>query len=128
MSKAQNTKEQATHPYVVSNARLVAKLPEPGTTWTANEENLGDEHITRLAKFRRLGIVTRVGKFLSGGDYRYRWETEEGPYQAACERVESETENALLPCGHSALSNKRGVDGITCGVCGKLHDKSEVNL
>lgn len=128
MSKAQDSMGRTTRTYLVSNPRLVANLPEPGKTWTAHGENLEDEHISRLAKFRRVGIISQVGKFSIGGDYRFRWATEEGPYQAACARVKNEKENALLPCEHSSINNERGVDGITCGVCGTVHEKSEVDI
>jgi hypothetical protein len=108
------------------HASTIANLPEPGTIWMANEVEPTIKHI--LKGLRLNGIVNHVESTYNqeAGQNVWKWKTDEESYRVACGLV-GPGSDALLPCGHNSIQNERGVEGITCGVCGTVHPKSEVN-
>ena len=76
------------------------------------------------------GIIKKIGSTgLGCGTYVNIYETDETAYHEIqrCKR-RSERSDSLLPCCANAwIKNERGVDGITCGACGEVHDQSDLD-
>lgn len=105
---------------------MLTDLPAPGRRWRSNV--ISDELADQLVGLRNRGIVRRTDR-VETAEYAKRrclWETDPGAYQYLQRILEDDDREGLFPCGHSAIKNERDVDGITCGVCGEVHDRSEV--
>jgi len=113
----------STSVWVQRNARAIRNLPEPGSEWMA--EVLPGNMNRQIAKLHSEGIIRPVGKIGKGGDYRLIWETNPDTWPTIQSLI-SEPEGLLPCCTESWIKNERGVDGITCGECGEIHDRSEV--
>ncbi len=107
--------------------REITDLPKPGKKWTARDVDFGREMVLKL---RQKELIERVydGTRSSDGRSNKFYRTTKEAYEAL-ERYKRKAErsDSFFPCGHSAILNERGVDGITCGECGKVYDKSEVS-
>jgi len=102
-------------------------LPEPGEPWTGKDTSLKYYEILEL---RNKGLIKRVWngeREGSGSSYRYYYTPTETYDALETFKELSEKSDSVFPCGHNAIKNERGVDGITCGVCGSVYDKSEVS-
>ncbi|WP_226479123.1 hypothetical protein [Natrinema amylolyticum] len=115
-------------PFIRRNATLLAELPEPGEHWLA--EQIPDELANQLIGLENKEIVTSVKRVTSSKWKKPRclWETKPDAYQQIHDVLEGTDRDGLLPCGHSAIKNERGVDGISCGVCEEVHDRDDVDL
>ena len=107
---------------------IVRQLPEPGEKWLARDVDI-DNIEFRMKALRINGAVEKVGRkyYESAGDYVNYWQTCPHLYRLAHTDTHSRNDSGILPCGHDAIRNERGVDGITCGVCEEVHDRSEVD-
>lgn len=106
---------------------IIRELPEPGEEWLARDSGI-DNIESYLTQFRQNGAVKKVGETYAEncGSYIGIWKTSAHVYQLAHSPAHTRGDTGILPCGHDAIRNERGVDGITCGVCGTVHDRSEV--
>ncbi|MXV62103.1 hypothetical protein GS429_08520 [Natronorubrum sp. JWXQ-INN-674] len=118
---------QSQVPYIRRNATLLQDLPEPGEQWRSKA--ISDELANRLVGLQNRGIVQRVDRIKceEWSKRRCIWQTDRDAYGRIQTVLEEGDDNALLPCGHSAISNERDVDGVSCGVCGEVHDREEVD-
>ncbi|WP_265112238.1 hypothetical protein [Halosolutus halophilus] len=113
-------------PYIRRNAQRLLALPEPGERWRSDV--IPDDLANQLVGLQNKGIVRRVDrvKCTEWSKRRCLWETDPDAYQRIQAVLEGNDRDGALPCGHSAIRNERGVDGVTCGVCGVVHDREEV--
>lgn len=114
------------HNYIRRYAGIIANLPEPGTVWMERELEPSIKHI--LKGLRNNGIVSHVEKKYQrdAGETVWKWRTEAEAHKVAQSIVNGSDGDSMLPCGHNSLLNKRGVEGITCGVCECVFARSEV--
>ncbi|QCW03594.1 hypothetical protein [Natrinema pallidum] len=114
-------------PFIRRNATLLAELPEPGEHWTA--EIIPDKLANQLIGLENKEIVTFVDRVTSSKWKKPRnlWKTDPDAYEQILDILEGEDRDGLLPCGHSAINNERGVDGISCGVCNEVHARDDID-
>ena len=119
-----------TYWYIKSNARLITTLPEPSEQWQVNELENAAEIAPILSNLHWLGIVTKVDHgFGEAANERVAiWRTNRKAIELAKSCVEDEKRRSPFECGHNHILNEEGVEGITCGVCGSVYDRSEVDL
>lgn len=98
---------------------IVDKLPDPSTEWQWNEiteERNETHHILR--RLSETNLIDDVGvtwtQYDSGSKPIQWWVVEERAYELAKQTVENR--DAILPCGHSGISN----NGDTYSCC--YHD------
>lgn len=96
-------------------------LPEPGTEWRSSA--VPTDVARQLAQLEHGDVVRRV-RAAEGQRPRWVWETDADSW-AHIQELVAGSDDGLLPCGHSALHNRRG-PGIECQVCGVVHDREEV--
>lgn len=115
--------------YTRSHAREITQLPDPSEEWLVRDTNTTYDLIARMQAFHKKGIIKRLEYVYrdNAGGYISRWKTDPTVYDVATRITESEKEHAPFPCGHNSIQNERGVEGLTCGVCGNVYDKSEVD-
>lgn len=104
----------------------VRSLPEPGEKWLSRDIGVSGAVLNVL---HDNGAIEKAGKTykVDCGEYVYYWRTKNYVYNLAHSPAHTRQDTGLLPCGHDAIKNERGVEGITCGVCGDVHDRAEVD-
>ena len=114
---------KANKDYARHNYQLILSLPEPGEQF---EHTDTDIPISEWCSITQTGILDKIVPHQRRKGNRCSiWETNKAYYEIAKQKKENE-ENGMLPCGHNAITNERGVDGITCKICGEVHDKDEI--
>lgn len=99
-------------------------IPRPGIEWTYQTDRFDFSQQT-LRTLKSAGVVEAVGKTHKGDTYYTIWKTNEKAYSKIQERYEN-SEQMLPCCVPSWIKNERGVDGITCGACGTVHNRDDV--
>lgn len=117
----------ARRAYIRQHIDLIKKLPEPGEQWRS--EAVPKALADRLLALKDRQIVHQVDRVYCQEWSRGRcvWETDADAYELLETTLEGDT-NGILPCGHSAISNEPGVDGITCRICDRVHAREEVDV
>ncbi len=127
MSKQRTDLRRGQVGWLRRHFREIEDLPKPGNKWTARDVDF-DRHMILRLKAKELIERVYDGTRSSDGRSNKFYRTTEEAYEALQMYLrKAERSDSVFPCGHSAILNERGVDGITCGECGKVYDKSEVS-
>jgi len=110
--------------WVQHNHREITALPEPGHEWIARDTEIG-QHVFQQMMVH--GVIQKVGSTgLGCGTYVNVYRTNPSAYDYLQQQINKQSIIDLPCCDHPSIKNERGVDGITCGSCGTVHPKEEL--
>jgi len=110
--------------YLQYNWRKLKDLPAPGEDWIWNDTDVNQQLVKTLSAF---GIIRVVGQRKAKyGNYVNVYRTNSTAYEKLQEYIENSPDGMLPCCDDAWIKNERGVDGITCGVCGEVHKREDL--